>query len=88
MEVTVDAEPEFDLPAYEEFEYTIRSTEVSKEEVEKELDGPETKEHPSKKWIAKWRTAITLKCSYEGTLDGSPFPKFFRQTDVWKQSNT
>ena len=27
------------LPAYEEFEYTIRSTEVSKEEVEMELDG-------------------------------------------------
>ena len=39
VEVTVDIEPDFELPKYEEFELTTHPTEVKDEEVDKELDG-------------------------------------------------
>ena len=37
VEVTIDIEPEFDLPAYKEYELNIEPTEVKDEEVDKEL---------------------------------------------------
>ena len=77
VEVTVDVEPEFDLPAYEEFEYTIRSTGVSKEASKWNSTDSETKEHPSKKWIAKWRTAITSNALTRECSTENLFPKFF-----------
>ena len=89
MEVTVDVEPEFDLPAYEEFEYTIRSTEVSKEEVEKELDGLRDQRASFEEVDREVADGDYVKCSYEGTLDGSPVSEILPDKPMYgKQSNT
>ena len=89
VEVTVDAEPEFDLPAYEEFEYTIRSTEVSKEEVEKELDGLRDQRASFEEVDREVADGDYVKCSYEGTLDGSPVSEILPDKPMYgKQSNT
>ncbi len=39
VEVTVDVEPDFELPDYESFEFTIQPTEIKEEEEEKALEG-------------------------------------------------
>lgn len=89
VEVTVDVEPEFDLPAYEEFEYTIRSTEVSKEEVEKELDGLRDQRASFEEVDREVADGDYVKCSYEGTLDGSPVSEILPDKPMYgKQSNT
>ena len=38
MEVTLDIEPEFDLPNYKDYELTVEPTEVKEDDVTKELD--------------------------------------------------
>ena len=38
VEITVDVEPEFDLPDYKDYELTVYPTEVSDEEIEKEIE--------------------------------------------------
>ena len=38
VEVTIDVEPEFEIPKYKDFELTIETTEVNEEEVTTELD--------------------------------------------------
>ncbi len=89
VEVTVDVEPEFDLPAYEEFEYTIRSTEVSKEEVERELDGLRDQRASFEEVDREVADGDYVKCSYEGTLDGSPVSEILPDKPMYgKQSNT
>ena len=89
VEVTVDVEPEFDLPAYEEFEYTIRSTEVSKDEVEKELDGLRDQRASFQEVDREVADGDYVKCSYEGTLDGSPVSEILPDKPMYgKQSNT
>ncbi len=89
VEVTVDVEPEFDLPAYEEFEYTIRSTEVSKEDVEKELDGLRDQRASFEEVDREVADGDYVKCSYEGTLDGSPVSEILPDKPMYgKQSNT
>ena len=89
VEVTVDVEPEFDLPAYEEFEYTIRSTEVSKEEVEKELDGLRDQRASFEEVDREVADGDYVKCSYEGTLDGEPVSEILPDKPMYgKQSNT
>ena len=89
VEVTVDVEPEFDLPAYEEFEYTIRSTEVSKEDVEKELDGLRDQRASFEEVDREVADGDYVKCSYEGTLNGSPVSEILPDKPMYgKQSNT
>ena len=89
VEVTVDVEPEFDLPAYEEFEYTIHSTEVTKEDVEKELDGLRDQRASFEEVDREVAEGDYVKCSYEGTLDGSPVSEILPDKPMYgKQSNT
>ena len=38
VEVMVDLEPEFDLPDYENFESTVHPTDVSDEDIDKEIN--------------------------------------------------
>ena len=58
VEVTLDIEPEFDLPDYKTFELTIEPTDVSEDDISKEIDAVrdqrasfEQVERPSKKEI-------------------------------------
>ena len=72
VEVTVDVEADFELPDYESYELSIHKTDVSDEEVEKELTNLceqrasyEIVERPVEK-------GDYVKCSYEGSIDGKP----------------
>ena len=60
VEITVDIESDFDLPKYEEFELSVESTEISDEEVEKELEILEIKEHLLMKSTGRLKLVIML----------------------------
>ena len=70
VEVTVDIEPEFDLPKYKEFELTIEPTEVKDEEVTKELDAIREQRASFDVVERASEKGDYVKCSYEGSLDG------------------
>ena len=38
VEITLDVEPEFDLPKYKEYELTVEPTDIKDEEIDKEID--------------------------------------------------
>jgi trigger factor len=93
VEVTVDVEPEFDLPAYEEFEYTIQSTEVKEQDVEKELDGLRDQRASFEEVEREVAEGDYVKCSYEGMLDDSPVaeilpdkPMYGKQANTWEEA--
>jgi trigger factor len=89
VEVTVDVEADFELPDYESFELSIHKTDVSDEEVEKELSSLceqrasyEIVERPIEK-------GDYVKCSYEGSLDGKPVAGIVPEKPIYgKQANT
>ena len=93
VEVTVDVEPDFELPDYENYEFTIHPAEVSDEEEEKALDGLKDQ----KASFEEVERAVTegdyVKCSYEGLLDGSPVseilpdkPMYGKQANTWEEA--
>jgi trigger factor len=89
VEVTVDVEPEFDIPPYEEFEYTISSTEVNEEDVNKELDGLRDQRASFEEVERAVEVGDYVKCSYEGMLDGAPVAEILPDKPMYgKQSNT
>ena len=69
VEVTVDIEPEFELPKYKEFELTIEPTDVKDEDINKELDALE---NSGKAYVVERAVqgGDYVKCSYEGMLEG------------------
>ncbi len=93
VEVTVDVEVDFELPDYESYELSIHKTDVSDEEVEKELTNLceqrasyEIVERPVEK-------GDYVKCSYEGSLDGKPVaevvpekPMYGKQANTWEEA--
>ena len=93
VEVTVDVEADFELPDYESYELSIHKTDVSDEEVEKELtnlceqrSSYEIVERPVEK-------GDYVKCSYEGSLDGKPVaevvpekPMYGKQANTWEEA--
>ena len=93
VEVTVDVEADFELPDYESYELSIHKTDVSDEEVEKELTNLceqrasyEIVERPVEK-------GDYVKCSYEGSLDGKPVaevvpekPMYGKQANTWEEA--
>jgi len=89
IEVTIDVEADFELPDYESYELSIHKTDVSDEEVEKELTNLceqrasyEIVERPVKK-------GDYVKCSYEGSLDGKPVAEVVPEKPIYgKQANT
>ena len=95
VEVTVDVEADFELPDYESFELSIHKTDVSDEEVEKELSSLceqrasyEIVERPIEK-------GDYVKCSYEGSLDGKPVaevvpekPMYGKQANTWEEAGS
>ena len=89
VEVTVDVEPDFELPDYENFEFTIHPTEVNEEDEEKALDGLKDQKASFEEVERAVAEGDYVKCSYEGFLDGSPVSEILPDKPMYgKQSNT
>jgi trigger factor len=93
VEVTVDVEPEFDIPAYEEFEYTTHSTDIKKEDLEKELDTLRDQRASFEEVDREAAKGDYVKCSYEGMLEGAPVseilpdkPMYGKQANTWEEA--
>ena len=89
VEVTVDVEPDFELPDYENFEFTIHPAEVNEEDEEKALDGLKDQKASFEEVERAVAEGDYVKCSYEGFLDGSPVSEILPDKPMYgKQSNT
>jgi trigger factor len=93
VEVTVDIEPEFDLPDYEDYEFSINPTEVNEEEIEKEIDNLRDQRAAFEEVERAVEEGDYVKCSYEGTLDGVPVsdilpdkPMYGKQSNTWEEA--
>ena len=93
VEVTVDIEPEFDLPDYEAYEYSINLTEVNEQEIEKEIDNLRDQRAAFEEVERSVEEGDYVKCSYEGTLDGAPVsdilpdkPMYGKQSNTWEEA--
>lgn len=93
VEVTVDIEPDFELPKYEEFELTTHPTDVKDEEVDKELDSLRDQRASFEEVERAIVEGDYVKCSYEGMLDDSPVaellpdkPMYGKQTNTWEEA--
>jgi trigger factor len=93
VEVTVDVEAEFELPDYENYEFTIHSAEVKDEETEKALDGLRDQKASFEEVDRAVAEGDYVKCSYEGLLDGSPVseilpdkPMYGKQVNTWEEA--
>ena len=93
VEVTVDVEPDFELPDYENYEFTIHPTEVNDEEEEKALDGLKDQKASFEEADRAVAEGDYVKCSYEGLLDGSPVseilpdkPMYGKQANTWEEA--
>jgi len=93
VEITVDVEPEFELPDYENYEFTIHPAEVNEEEEEKALDGLKDQKASFEEVDRAVAEGDYVKCSYEGLLDGSPVseilpdkPMYGKQANTWEEA--
>ena len=93
VEVTVDIEPEFDLPKYKEYELTVEPTDVKEEDVTKELDAIREQRASFDVVERASQKGDYVKCSYEGTLDGKPVaeilldkPMYGKQANTWEEA--
>lgn len=93
VEVTIDVEPDFDLPSYKDYELTIEPSEVGDEIIDKELDA--IREQRASFDVVERASAKGdyVKCSYVGTIDGSPVadlvpekPMYGKQTNTWEEA--
>jgi len=93
VEVTVDIEPEFDLPKYKEYELTVEPTDVKEEDVTKELDAIREQRASFDVVERASQKGDYVKCSYEGTLDGKPVaeilldkPMYGKRANTWEEA--
>ena len=93
VEVTVDIESDFELPKYEDFELTVHNQEVKDEDVEKELQSIRDQRASFDEVDRPAESGDYVKCSYEGTIDGSPVsvilpdkPMYGKQTNTWEEA--
>ena len=93
VEVTVDIEPEFDIPKYEEFELSIHPTDVSKDDVEKEINALLDQRASYEEVDRPVSEGDYVKCSYEGKIDGEGVadllpdkPMYGKQTNTWEEA--
>jgi trigger factor len=93
VEVTVDVESDFELPDYENYEFTIHPAEVNDEEAEKALDGLKDQKASFEEVDRAVAEGDYVKCSYEGMLDGSPVveiipdkPMYGKQANTWEEA--
>ena len=93
VEVTVDIEPEFEIPDYENFEVTVHSTEVTDDEIDKEINTLRDQRASFDEVDREAKEGDYIKCSYEGELDGKPVaeilpdkPMYGKQTNTWEEA--
>jgi trigger factor len=93
VEVTLDIEPEFDLPNYKDYELTIEPTEVKEDDVTKELDTIREQRASFDVVERSSENGDYVKCSYEGTLEGKAVaeilpekPMYGKQTNTWEEA--
>jgi len=93
VEITVDVEPEFDLPNYKEFELTIEPTEVADEEIDKELDAIRQQRASFDVVERAAAKGDYVKCSYEGKIDDKAVadilpdkPMYGKQANTWEEA--
>ena len=93
VEVTVDIEPDFELPKYDEYELTVHSAEVNDEDVDKEIDSIRDQRASFDEVERAAEKGDYVKCSYDGTLDDSPVsdilpdkPMYGKQTNTWEEA--
>ena len=93
VEVTVDLEPEFELPDYENFEATVHPTDVSDEDIDKEINTLRDQRASFDVVEREAKEGDYIKCSYEGELDGKPVseivpdkPMYGKQTNTWEEA--
>ena len=89
VEITIDIFPEFDLPNYEEFELTVNSTEVTDDDITKEIDSLRDQRASYEEVSREIVHGDFVKCSYEGFLDEKPVAEILPDKPIYgKQSNT
>ena len=93
VEVTIDVEPEFDLPKYKEYELTVEPTDVSDEDITKELDAIRNRRASFDVVERAVQKGDYVKCSYEGMLEGKPVadlvpekPMYGKQANTWEEA--
>ena len=93
VEVTVDLEPEFEIPDYENFEVTVHPTDISDEDIEKEINTLRDQRASFDEVDREAKEGDYIKCSYEGELDGKPVseilpdkPMYGKQTNTWEEA--
>lgn len=93
VEVTLDIEPEFEIPDYENFEVTVHSTEVTDDEIDKEINTLRDQRASFDEVDREAKEGDYIKCSYEGELDGKPVaeilpdkPMYGKQTNTWEEA--
>ena len=93
VEITVDVEPEFDLPDYKDYELTVYPTEVSDEEIEKEIESLRDQRASYEEVERAIVEGDYVKCSYEGKMDEKPVtevlpdkPIFGKQANTWEEA--
>ena len=83
VEITVDVEPEFDLPDYKNYELTVNPTEVSDEEIEKEIESLRDQRAAYDEVERTITEGDYVKCSYEGKLDEKPVADILPTNPCW-----
>ena len=93
VEVTLDIEPEFDLPDYKSFELTIEPTDVSEDDISKEIDAVRDQRASFEQVERPIEKGDYVKCSYEGTLDDKAVadllpekPMYGKQANTWEEA--
>lgn len=93
VEVTIDLEPEFEIPDYEKFEVTVNPTEVSDDEIETEINALRDQRASFDEVDREVISGDFIKCSYEGKLDGKSVaeilpdkPMYGKQTNTWEEA--
>lgn len=95
VEVTVDVEPEFEIPDYAAYELHVHGTEAKDEEVERELQGILDQRAAYETVDRAVEEGDYVKCSYEGTLEGTPVaelvpdkPMYGKQANTWEEAGS
>lgn len=93
VEVTLDLEPEFEIPDYENFEVTINPTDISDEDIDNEINALRDQRASFDEVDRAAKEGDYIKCSYEGELDGKPVaeilpdkPMYGKQTNTWEEA--
>ena len=93
VEVTIDIEPEFDLPEYEKFELTTHPVVVSEEDIQKELQSLCDQRASFDVVERKIEDGDYVKCSYEGKIGDDLVadlvpdkPMYGKQSNTWEDA--